>query len=425
MGRTEQQVTISGSPKTFRIGWAVLSSALVLLGLVAFLRGISGPQAQRVWHAYLVNFLFWMGLANGAVLFVAALNMTQARWARPMKRLAEAFGAFLPVGLLLFGVLYFGRNEIFPWIRDPVPEKTDWLNAGFLFARDGVGLLLLSALGVALVSFSVKGDKAFLSKSFQEPMAPRGQYPLSPSAGMNHERISACWHAQVILSPILVIAGGFVLSLVAIDLIMSLDPSWVSTLFGAYYFLGSFYAGLAAVAVLSALSLKTPGLGEFLPPRYFHDLGKLVFAFCLLTGYFFFAQFLTIWYGNLPAETRYVLLRLHRSPWEPLAWTILGAAFILPFVVLLSRRVKMGSVSLMGVSLLILIGMWLERYLLVVPSYWKENHLPIGLPEVFITAGFLGLVALSLILFLRSFPLLPFSDPLFQKLIETEREDIG
>jgi hypothetical protein len=374
--------------------------------MVAFLAGIFGPQSQRAWQAYLVNFVYWTGLSFGAVLFVAVLNMANAQWGRPLKRLAEALGAFLPVSFLLFWVLYFGREKIFPWTREPVPGKEIWLNAGFLFARNGVGLLLLTALSLALVYYSVKGDRALTGHSSRiEP----------PEADTN-------WRAQRVLSPIIGIVYAFVLSLLAFDLIMSLDRHWYSTLFGAYYFMSSFYTALAAMYLLSPISLKAPGLREYIHPHHLHDLGKLVFAFCIFTGYLFYAQFLVIWYGNLPEETRYVILRVKLTPWEPVAWTILVMIFVIPFVLMLSRRIKMKPLPMMILSGNILVGMWLERFILVTPSIWKGEGIPIGLLEVLITAGFFGIMGLSMIIFLGRVPLLPISDPLFQKSIEPHEE---
>jgi Ni/Fe-hydrogenase subunit HybB-like protein len=132
-----------------------------------------------------------------------------------------------------------------------------------------------------------------------------------------------------------------------------------------------------------------------------------------MTGYLFYVQFLVIWYGNLPEETRYIILRIRTSPWEPLAWAVLVLIFIIPFVTLLSRKIKSrpGIMALLGS--LILIGMWLERYLLIAPSLMKGRISSPGMTEVLISAGFLGAMALTVILFLRTFPLLPVSDPLF------------
>jgi hypothetical protein len=129
-----------------------------------------------------------------------------------------------------------------------------------------------------------------------------------------------------------------------------------------------------------------------------------------------------IWYGNLPEETRYVILRVKMTPWEPVAWTTLGMIFVIPFVSLLSRKIKMKPLPMMILSGIILTGMWAERFTLVAPSIWKGGELPLGLLEVLITAGFLGLVGLSVIVFLVRVPFLPLSDPLFHKAMQPHEE---
>jgi hypothetical protein len=382
-----------------------VSTLLVLIGAVVFIAGISGPQARRIWQAYFINYLFWSGIGFGSVLFAAIINMTSARWAWPLKRIAEAPGAFLPPAFALFWVLYAGREELFPWIRTPIEEKAAWLNAGFMFARTGSGLLLLTMVSMALIYYSVRMDA--------------GQQ--GPGASREKERAQD-WRAQTILSPILAILFALVMTLSAFDLVMSLDPHWYSTLFGAYYFMGSFYTGLAALMFLAGLAGRTAGMEQFLGDQQFHDLGKLLFAFCMVTGYLFFTQFLVIWYGNLPEETRYVILRVVTTPWEPVAWAALTAIFIIPFTVLLSRKIKMKTGFMMGLSALVLAGMWLERFILVAPSLWKQQGIPLGFIELAITGGFLGAMAWSIIIFFRKVPLLPLSEPWFSAAIEQQKE---
>lgn len=380
--------------------WSLVFGVLLLIGTISFINGISGPQVQRVWQAYLVNFVFWFGMAAGSILFVAVLNMTHARWGRPLKRLAEALGAFLPVSFILFWLLYAGRASLFPWIHEPPHGKEKWLNVPFLFARDGIAIFLLTAVAMALIYFSVKADSVRLSDG----------KALEPDV---------CWKRQNTLSPVLGILYALILSLVGFDLVMSLDPHWTSTLFGGYFFVGSFYIALAALTLLSALLRKTSALEPMLRPRHFHDLGKLLFGFCMMTGYLFYSQFLVIWYGNLPEETRYVLERIRQHPWVPLPWIILGTCFAGPFFVLLIKKFKINPRWLMGMSVIILMGMWLERFLLITPSLWRDERMPLGLIEFCITGGFLGSVGLTAILFLRKFPLLPVADPLFRE--EAER----
>jgi Ni/Fe-hydrogenase subunit HybB-like protein len=379
--------------------WITLSGILAIIGTGAFLTGISGPSAGRAWQAYLVNFLFWSGLAFGMVLFSATLTMSKARWGRPMKRLAESAGAFLPVALLLFWVLYFGRERIFIHPHESLGHKQLWLSSGFLFARDGLSLLALTVVSLLLVTFSVQRDLKLVAA------AREGRF-----AGAGHEGQAA--DPQSLVSPIFGILYAIVLSLIGFDLIMSLNPHWHSTLFGAYYFVGSFYSGLAALAVLSYFSVKRLGLGEVIQGKHFHDLANLMLAFCLVTGDFFYSQFLVIWFADLPHETRFVLTRVREDPWSGLAWTVLFVCFAIPFVVLLSRNLKKKPAFMMVLAVFILVGMWLERFLLVVPSLWQEGSIPLGLMEMLITAGFFGIMAVCVLLFLRKFPILPVSDPL-------------
>ncbi|MBI5603442.1 MAG: polysulfide reductase NrfD [Deltaproteobacteria bacterium] len=388
--------------------WTVLSLILILIGGTAFVIGISGTQAERTWQAFLVNYLFWSGLAFGSVLFSAILVITKARWGRPVKRLAEAPAAFLPLAFLLFWVLLPGREKIFPWIHEPLPQKAAWLNTGFLFARDGLSIFLLTILSLALVYFSVRGEKEIYSRK------PGTGKENSDPGGKNLS-------IQTVLAPLVAIVYALVLSLLGFDLVMSLSPHWYSTLFGMYFFTGAFYSALAALIFLSVLSVKAFDLENFIGEKQFHDLGKLLLGFCLVTGDFFFSQFLVIWYGNLPEETRFVITRVNSLPWKPLAWTVLVLCFALPFGVLLSRKAKMKQDLMLILSGIILIGMWLERFLLVAPSLWKGKELPLGLSELLISLGFLGLMGFSILWFLGRFPLLPVSDPLFEKTKESAR----
>jgi hypothetical protein len=388
----------------------LLFLVLTIIGAAGFISGVLGSEPLRIWQAYLVNYLFWTGLSFGAVFFVAVLNMTGARWGRPVKRIAEAFGAYLPVGFVLFALLYFGRMELFPWVREPVEGKQAWLNVPFLFARNGAGLLLLTLLSLALVYLSVKSDRQWHERTREAAPSDPGDGPWG-----------ANWKRQLVLSPILGIAYAFVLTLVGFDLVMSLDRHWYSTLLGGYFLVGCFYTAVAAIYFLSLLTGRTEGLRDHLLPRHFHDLGKLELAFCLFTGYLFYAQFLTIWYGNLPEETRYVILRVKLTPWEPVAWVVLFMIFVLPFFILLGRRVKLKRLFMMLLSLMIMVGMWLERFILVAPSLWKQAGIPLGFTEVLVTSGYVGLVGLSLTAFLRRVPILPVSDPLFIE--STEREE--
>ncbi len=385
-------------------------AAAAAAGAAAFLVGLAGAEPQRAWIAYLTNFVFWSGLAFGSVLLSCCLTITEAHWGRPLKRLAEAPAAFLPVAFVLFWIMYPGRALIFPWINNPAPDKKFWLNADFLFVRDGLSFLALAAVAVALVYHSVKNDLERTSGASGAAFAQAGENQL-------HLR------AQSVLAPVFGILFALVLSLLAFDLIMSLNPHWYSTLFGAYYFIGSFYTGLTAVMILSAFSIRSMGTRNFIRGAQLLDLGRLMFAFCICTADFFYCQFLIMWYGNMPEETRYVILRTRLAPWDKLSWTVLIVAFMAPFVILLRRKLKERPLAMIFVSVLILAGMWLERFLLVAPSIWKGETIPLGLSELLITAGFLGIMGLCTLGFLKRFPILPVGDPYFREIVEKRLDE--
>ena len=390
----------AGRPRQAPAWLTGLFVALIILGAVALLAGVNGSEPQRAWQAYLVNLVFWTGLAAGSLLFSVILTLTHAHWGRALKRLAESVSSFLPVSLLLLAGLYPGRRLLFSWIEHPLPEKAAWLNGDFLFVRDEIGLLLLTLTGVALLYLSLRRDQRFLAGT-GDPVNAQG----------DEER-------AVVFANIYGILYFLVLSLLAFDLIMSLDPTWYSTLFGAYYLVSAFYTALALLFILALLAVRYLGLSAFITPTHFQKLGKLMLGFCLMTGDFFYTQFLVMWYGNLPEETGYLIKRIRFEPWHTLSWVVLCAGFIIPFALLLSSRIKRKFPAMLALCGLIVVGMWLERFLLVAPSVWLGSELPLGLSELAITGGFLGLMGLCVTTFLGFFPVLPVADPLFRHHLE-------
>ena len=392
-------------------------SILALLGLltaaggVTFILGTSIFGSLRVWEVFLVNLLFWSGIAQAGIILSAILHMTNAQWGRPIKRIAEGMASFLPVSFVLFLILFFGRSALFPWISHSIPEKEAWLNVPFLFVRDGVGLFVLYGLSLLFLYYSLRPDLG----GAREEGAPkrRGLYwMLTSNWRGTEEETHRSQHLLGILAPIITILYTLVFSLIAFDLVMSLSPHWYSTLFGVYFFTGNLYLGLAAITVLSVMARKYQKLEAYVTFAQFHDLGKMILGFCMLTLDFFFCQFLVIWYGNLPEETEYIFRRMREMPWAVLSWAVLIVCFVIPFSLLISRKVKRSPRALLTISAVVLVGMWAERYLLVVPSLWHEGTFPFGWVEILITGGFLGAFGLTFLAFVRSFPILPITDPL-------------
>jgi len=372
---------------------------LIIIGLAAFVYGILSPHPEKAWQAYLINFLLWSGIAQGAVVFSAVMHMTKARWSGPLSGLSESFAAFFPLSFVLFLILFLGRSHIFPWLHEDLHGKEIWLNIPFLFTRDCIGLLVLYAIGFAYLyhALQLRADPTQVQSGFQK-MIFNGWIRNNRSA----ERVKK---KMTLWAGLYILAFTLVLCLLGYDLVMSMDPHWISTLFGGYTFVKAFYVGLGALIILAAITRIRKGEASGLKPAHFHDIGKLFFAFCLLWADFFYVQLTVIWYGNIAEETHYVIQRTVMVPWNKLAWTVFIICFAIPFVILLNKRLKANPVFMVILCSAVILGFWLEHLLLLAPALSHEVHsLPLDVFDGLITVGFLGLMVIAVRSFLKRFP---------------------
>jgi hypothetical protein len=350
----------------------VILAVLALLGAVAFLVGII-QHPTRTWGMYLVNLLFWSSLAITGPAIAAMMQMTEARWSPTVKRMAVTTGGFLPLSFVLFLGLLFGLSYLYPWVDNPalVEKKKHWLNVPFLSLRLAIGVAALY-LTAALFSRAVLAEN-----------------PDAGAADPEHPRRNR-------LAAILLMLFVVVLSLWGFDLVMPLDPVWYSGLLGGYYVVTSLYTGFGLVAFL-VIRANARGVTN-VSAAAIQDVAKLVFAMCVMWMYFFFSQYLVIWYGNVPVETRFFLSRFFVDPWRTLGFVILIVGALLPFAYLLKRLTGRPPTSHTPLVVVIVMGwtaMFLERIMLVFPSLPAANTLPVGVLEVLITLGFFSLFVLS------------------------------
>src|SRR3984957_1659835 len=186
-----------------------IAGAMILVGAIAFMLALFHGGAAIAWQAYLVNLLFFLGVAQGALVASAAFYLTQAKWGGSTPyRLGGGFGPFLWVGFFLFFGLYLGRSLIFPWVTHPIAQKAAWLNIPFLFARDGIGLGVMAAVSYAFVRISRRDDsRAWTIATSEIEMPP---------------------HSIRVIAPIVAGLYAVVYTLIAFDLVMSLAPVWRS-----------------------------------------------------------------------------------------------------------------------------------------------------------------------------------------------------
>jgi Ni/Fe-hydrogenase subunit HybB-like protein len=343
-----------------------LLGLVTVVGAVAFAIGVFTGDSARVWSIYLVNLLFWSGLAVTGPAIASMMELTEARWSPTVKRIALTTAGFLPFALVLFVVLFFGRSELYSWVTTPVPKKAIWLNVPFLAARTAIGAFLLFWVCLIYARLVFQGGAGDHDKPRRNRLAT----------------------ALLFLYVITVSLWGF-------DLVMSLEPLWYSGLFGGYFVVSTLYTGFA---LLSILTIRSNARGETsVPPHAVQDVAKLQFAMCVMWMYFFFSQYLVIWYGNVPAETRFFLARFFVDPWRTLAWIIWVVGWVIPFAYLLKRltgRPPQRHTPLLVIACFGLVAIFLERVFVVFPAISPANR-PSLVYSVLITLGFLSGFLLS------------------------------
>jgi hypothetical protein len=334
-------------------GALFLWSLIFIIGITGWLFHIFYADQARAWRALLVNFNFWTPLACGMIVWPAIVIISQGVWAKSIHSIAFSSLYFAPISIIAFIVLWIGHSHWAGWLSHQNLSQGFWFNSNFVFIRDIIALLAIWILCAAFVIHSRK---------------------QSPST------LAGC----------LCFAYGVVFTLIALDMVMALDPHWFSTLFGAYFFVSGMYAALALWTILSILSGKAS-----VEQRY--DLAKLIVAVSLLTAYMMFSQLLPIWYEDFEAEVRFVLPRLTITQWRYISAILVATIYLGPLVLLLTRWAKRSRVFLACVSVLMLVSLWIERWWEVTPAL--GGKLVFGLSEASITAAFLSSFMIGVILF--------------------------
>ena len=353
------------------------SMVLMAIGLIALIYGFS-TDAHRAWPSLLFNNYFFIGIAVFGVFFVAKQYVSEAGWSIVLKRVPEAIMSALPVMSLIMLFIMFASimhwNHIYHWlhegIMDPASEHYDriiagkeaYLNASFFIIRTIIYLLGWNYFAKKLRSLSVLEDKEV-------------------GTSIHFKSVSTSAWFMVFFAVTSAMASW--------DWIMSIDPHWFSTIFGWYVFAEWGAIGFTTI-LLFTLYLKRQGYLEDVNENHIHDLGKWIFAMSLVWTYMWFSQFMLIWYANIPEEVTYFMARLEVENYKFLFWFSMIINFIAPIILLMSRDAKRNNGRLIFVGCVILVGHWLNSYLLVTPgTLGKHGH--IGFIEIGMGLGFAGL----------------------------------
>ncbi len=376
-----------------------LFQALVIVGGICCVAGMF-LSPQRAWANLLLVSFGLVGVGLGGAFFVAMQYLSGAGWATALRRVPEAMIQVLPVGAAGMILVLIFRPALYPWV-DPSPELTPlmagfkgvWLNRPFFLGRAFLYLALWLTLSHLLVRNSRRqdedGDPAYTAKNTR-------------------------------LSGGFMVIYGVTFCTASFDWIMSLEPEWFSTIFGVYNFAGMFVTTLALIVLMSVWLKRAGPFAGVLSEEHLHDLGKLIFGFSTFWAYIWFSQYMLIWYANFPEETGYFVMR-RSGAWDSLFLLNFGLNWAIPFFALLSRNAKRSTSIMVRVAALLLVGRWLDLYLMIMPPATGAAVPQVGLLEIGLFAGAIGIVPLLLLKGMRAAAPLPLKDPLLQQSLHHEQ----
>ena len=344
--RTRAEPGTLGGAISLRLGIGAVALIASLVGLF-----LGEESAKQFYHSYLVAYMFGLSLVLGAMFFVLIQHLSRAGWSVVVRRLAENVMGAMPLMALLFVPLIFGHGTLYHWVHlshlapgdagyDPViAGKTGYLNSTFFFVR--VALYFAVWIGIA---------RWFRKTSIQQDQTG------DPALTLKMARVAAPCMLLFALS----------LTFAAIDWLMSLDPHWFSTIWGVYYFAGSFMSFMAMMALL-LMWLRGKGLmTDTVTTEHFHDVGKLMFAFMVFWTYIAFSQYMLIWYANLPEETLWYQHHLEGN-WNSIGETLMVGHFLVPFAFLMSRHIKRARATLAVGAVFLLLMHLIDMHWVVMP----------------------------------------------------------
>ena len=394
-------------PSWFRLTLVILAIAGLLMFLVELFTG----DAKRAWMALQINMLYWVVVSAASSCFTAVFHICNAQWARPIRRIFESAVCFFSLTPILLVVMYFGHEYLFVWAHEQPPGKGPWLTSNFVFIRGLIALLVLGYFARKVVGLSIKRDLSALRDNSQISSNRWKDDNACKCFGLDeNDSVENTSHLLSRFSPAVVIFYALMLTFFAFDQLMSVDPVWYSTLYGVLYFMTGVYLSMAFASMMVGIcTVNNKLFASKIKRKTLHDLGKLLFGFGIFWAYMFWSHYLPIWYGNLPEETAWVILRLREEPWRNLAWMVLGMNFIIPFFLGLSRDVKQVPQLLFGTGAIVAIGCWLQMYLLFAPTLYP-HEITLGLVDYALGIGLFALYVLLAVKFLSKVPLIPFGD---------------
>lgn len=374
-----------------------LSSALkitcyCLIGIGIVSLGVGFFTApQQAWASLLLDNYYFLALSVGAAFFLALQYITQSGWSSMFKRIPEAMQFYIPLAGVIMLLLYFGMNHLYQWSipgsaasDEVISHKLPFLNVPFFFIRIVIYFILWTMMSTLLRRQSLKEDQV---------------------GGI------ACFEKSEHLSKIYIFIIAITFSLASFDWIMSLDVHWYSTIFALKCFVTGFYHASAVIALIIIL-LNERGYFPQLNSSHLVDFSRYIFMLSIIWGYFWYSQFMLIWYANLPEETVYYSHQL-KSGFGYLFYINVIINWFLPFIILLAKKMDRKRLVVKWVCILLVIGLWIDLYMQIYPGTIGAPKF--GFIEIGSWLGFAGSFILITMLALSKANLIPVNHPYLEE----------
>ncbi len=367
----------------------------------------SSPWLKKLKTTLWMNNIYFLGFGIIGLFFVAIQYAAMAGWSVGVKRVAMAFGNWIPVaGIITLVLFFFVKGDVFHWTHSSLyaegPEY-DQILAGkapyFYWPLDGTSGFPLFFLARLIIFFGMWfWFFTVIRKNMHEEDIHGG---------------TSYWFKNRSTSAWFLVFFAVSSSVCAWDWVMSIDTHWFSTMFGWYVFASWWVAGLAAITLVVAY-LKDAGYLKIVNANHLHDLGKFCFAFSIFWTYIWFGQYLLIWYANIPEETVYFIERLETSPYSWIFYLNLILNFVLPFLLFMTRDSKRQMSMLKVVCPIIIVGHWFDFYNMVTPGV-MQNAGGIGFMEIGIALIYAAVLLLVVLSGLPKLPLFGKNHPMLQE----------
>jgi hypothetical protein len=377
----------------------------LLFGVASLIAALLPATREQFFHSYLLGFMLWLGVALGSMAILMIQHLTGGKWAMVIRRQLEAAMKTLPLMAILFIPIIAGMQHLYSGDHDPNGPWSGWLNPNpadkHLVELSQSYLTRSGYIGRAIVYFAIWLVIAFILSRWSAEQDNPPVQNLSP-------------RFRKIAAPGLILYA-FTITFAVIDWVMSLDPHWISTIYGFIFIAGELLAAICVMVVVERILSRYEPTASLLKPKEVHDHGNLMLTFVMLWAYFSFSQLLIIWAGNLPSEIRFFTRRLY-SGWQAVALAVVVFHFAVPFLLLLSRPFKRNPRTLVWLAAWMLFMRFVDLLWYIEPNFHKTVY--ISWLDLVVPIAIGGLWFAFFFRNLRARPLLPVYDLHAQEFLE-------